>query len=108
MAQTDTLEVTQCRNYANEHFFELFGLPKNAHLLALAIDVLQVKPMLNILADNADSESVVHGFVEEISIKLNNIGVVLGFEKLDGLFLSRLFEMKSQNLLCIRLAYQVF
>jgi hypothetical protein len=65
--------------------------------------------MFNILADDTNSECVVHGFIKEIPIKLDNVGVVLCLKKLYGFFLSpRKFEMKSENLLCIRLAYQVF
>ena len=55
--------------------------------------------MLNILTDDADTERIVHSFVEEVPVKLYDVWMVLRFEKLDGFFLYntqiRQFEFKD-------------
>lgn len=43
--------------------------------------------MLNVLTNDANSKSVVHSFIKEVAVELNNIWVVLGLEQLDCLFL---------------------
>lgn len=43
--------------------------------------------MLDVLADNRNPESIVHGLVKEVTVKLDNIRVVLCFEKLNGFLL---------------------
>lgn len=43
--------------------------------------------MLNILTHDAYAERVVHGLVEEVAVELNDVRVVLRFEKLHGFFL---------------------
>jgi hypothetical protein len=41
-----------------------------------------------VFAYDSNSEGVVHSFVEEVTIELDNVGVVLSFEKLNGFFLT--------------------
>jgi len=59
--------------------------------------------VLYIFADYANSKSVVHRFIKEVAIELDNIRVVLSFEQLNGFFLTENFS-GALNLLCIRLA----
>lgn len=41
--------------------------------------------MFNILANNANTECIVHGLVEEVPVELDDVLVVLSLEKLDSL-----------------------
>ena len=43
--------------------------------------------MLYVLAYNSDSESIVHGFIEKITVELNDIWVVLSLKKLNSFLL---------------------
>jgi len=43
--------------------------------------------VLNVFADDADAECVIHCLVEEIPVEMNDVRVVLSFEKLNCLFL---------------------
>lgn len=43
--------------------------------------------MFDVFAHDAYTESVVHRFVEEITVKLDNVGMVLRFEQLNCFFL---------------------
>jgi hypothetical protein len=61
--------------------------PKEAHLLPLPEDILKVLLVFNVLADNSDPEGVIHGFIEKITVKLNDIWVILGLKKLYCLLL---------------------
>jgi len=58
-----------------------------SHLLPFSENGLHVEFLLDILEDNADSESIVLRFVEEIPIELDDVGVGLRLEKLDCFFL---------------------
>lgn len=87
MAQTDTLQMTESRNDADEHFFKFFCFPEDAHLFALSVHILQVESMLNVLADNSNPKGIIHSLIEEISIELNDVRVVLCLKQLDCLLL---------------------
>jgi hypothetical protein len=39
--------------------------------------------MLDVLTNDADTEGVVHRLVEKVSVELDDVWVVLGFEKLN-------------------------
>lgn len=95
VAEANGLKMWQCWNNADEHFLDLLGFPEQIHLLAFAVNVLEVEAMLNILANNANSECVVHSFVEEVAVELNDVRVVLSFEQLDGFLLHEMIQQHS-------------
>ena len=51
--------------------------------------------MFNIFTDYSDSVSIVHGFIEEITVKLNDTWMVLCLEELYGFFLVFVEFVKS-------------
>lgn len=79
--------MAERRDDANEHFFKFFCLPKDAHLFALAVDILKVESVLDVLANDANPKGIIHGLVKEISIELYDVRVVLSLEQLDCLLL---------------------
>lgn len=81
--------MAQSADDGNKHFLKLFTFPKHVHLFSFAEDVLEIKPVLDVLAHNANSERVIHGFIEEITVELDDVRVVLGLEKLHCFFLSQ-------------------
>jgi hypothetical protein len=65
--------------------------PKSVGLLSLPENIFQVQFMVDILADYANPEGIIHGFIEEITKELNHIGVMLSFKKLNCFFLNNFY-----------------
>ena len=82
VAQPNTLHVGQCAHERHYHSFHFILLPKESHLLSFAEDILQVGFMLDVFAHNADSESIVHCFVEKVTVELNHVGMILSLKQL--------------------------
>ena len=80
VAETNTLHVSQSGYQRHYHFLHFHLFPEKTHLFALAKDILKILLMLNILTYNSNSESIIHGFIEKITVELNNIRMVLSFE----------------------------
>ena len=53
--------------------------PVQVGLLALPKDILHVLAVLNELTHNSNPESVVHCFIEEVPIELDDVWMVLSF-----------------------------
>ena len=79
--------MTQSAHERHNHFLHLCLLPKQPHLLPFSKDVFQILFVFDVFAHNTDSESVIHGFIEEITVELNDVWMVLSLEKLYGFFL---------------------
>ena len=82
MAEADTLHVRKRRNQRHKHFLNLFRSPEQVGLLALPEDIFQVLPLLNVLTNDAYTVRIVHGFIEEVAVELNDVLMILSFEKL--------------------------
>ena len=104
VAKSDTLEVRKRCNNTDQHLLKLIGLPEHVHLLPLSEHVLQVESVLDVLADNADAERVVHGLVEEVSEELDDVRMVLGFEQLHGFFLTHVDSSQLLTLYSLSLS----
>ena len=87
VAEADTLHMRESGHQTHDHLLHFKLLPKEAHLLPLPEYVFQVLLVLDVFADDADSEGVVHGFIEKITVKLNDVRVILRFEQLHSLLL---------------------
>lgn len=79
--------MTKGGDKGDHHFLKFFLFPENLHLLSLPEDILEVLSVFNVFANYPNPERVVHGLIEEIAEELDNIGVVLGLEKLHCFFL---------------------
>ena len=86
MAQPNALHVRKSTNQRHHHLFHFSLFPEQVHLLPFPKYVFQIELVFNILAYNADSESVVHRFIEEVTVELNDIWMILCLEQLNGLF----------------------
>ena len=86
MAEPMTLHVRQSTDQRHHHLFHFSLFPEEVHLLPFPKHVFQIELVLDILADDADSESVVHCFIEEVTEELNDIWMVLSLEQLNGFF----------------------
>ena len=86
MAQSNALHVRKCTDQRHHHLFHFSLFPEQVHLLPFPKHVFQIEFVFNELADNADSESIVHCFIEEVTVELNDIWIVLCLEQLNGLF----------------------
>ena len=51
------------------------------------IKVFKILLMFNIFTNYTNSECIVHCFIEEVTVKLDYIGMILGFKELHRLFL---------------------
>ncbi len=80
MAKTNTLHVRQGRNQGDKHLLYLLRLPKQGSLLSFAEDILQILTLLNVFTDYSDTVCVVHSLVEEVTVELYNVLVVLSLE----------------------------
>ena len=72
--------MRQSRNQGDEHLLYLFRLPKQGSLLSFAEDILQVLTLLNVFTDYSNTVCVIHSFVEEVTVELYNVLVILGLE----------------------------
>jgi hypothetical protein len=79
--------VRKRRDQRHHDFLYLFLSPVEPRLLAFAEDVLKILAMFDELADDSDAEGVVHGFVEEVTVVLDDVLVVLSLIQLHGLLL---------------------
>ena len=84
MAQPHALHVRQRANKRHDHLLHLVLGPEHVLLLSLAEHVFEIHLVVDILANDADPEGIVHRFVEKVTEELNDVLVVLGLEKLDG------------------------
>ena len=87
MRDADALQIAERTNDADDHLFEFILPPKQALLLTFAEQILQVLSGLHKLADHGNSERVVHGFIEIVAIKLQDIWMCLYLEQLYCFFL---------------------
>lgn len=90
MAEPDGLHVRKSRDQRDHHFLDLILFPMGYCLLPLSKDILEVQLVLYVLTHNADSVSVVHCLIEEVTEKLDHIWVVLSLEQLHGFLLYNL------------------
>ena len=87
MANSHGLQVAERRDDTNNHLLQLVLLPERARGLPLSEHVLQVRPAVHVLADHGDPERVIHRFIEVIPEELENVGMALDLEELDGFLL---------------------
>lgn len=80
MTEAQALHVTKGRYQRDEHLLQFLLLPEHLGLLALSEDILKVLTVLDVFTDNTDPVSVVHRLVEEVSVKLNYVRMILSFE----------------------------
>ena len=80
MTKAQALHEGKRGDERDEHPFNLVLFPEQVHLFALPVYVLQVLTVFQVLADNADAIRVVHGLIEEVTVELNDIRIVLSFE----------------------------
>ena len=80
MTKPHTLHMRKRTDQRHHHLLHFGLLPKEVHLLPLPKDVFQVELVFNVLAYNTNSKSVVHGFIEEITVELNDVRMILSFE----------------------------
>jgi len=55
--------------------------------------------VVDIFADNPYPEGIVHGLIEEIAVKLDNVGMMLRLEQLHCFFLLRILAFKAYLIL---------
>ena len=77
MADTDRLQVAQRGNNTDDHLLELLLAPECASSFPFAEHVLEVGPIVHMLAYHGNSISVVHRLIEVISIELEDIRMAL-------------------------------
>ena len=80
MAQADALHMRESGYQWNKHLLNLVRLPKELRLLSLPEDVLKVLSLLNILTNDTDSVGVVHRLIEEVTVELDDVLMILSFE----------------------------
>ena len=94
--------MSQSRNDTDKHFFKLFSFPKDSHLFSFSVDVLEIKSVFYVFANDSDTECIVHGFIEEVSIKLDDVWMILSFKQLYGFFLKTQMRLAIKVIPCIR------
>lgn len=60
--------------------------PEEVSLLSFSVQWLEISVFIHELSDDANLECVVSGFAQEISVVLDDVGVILNFSKLLGFF----------------------